>query len=283
METKFESQEIISKIEEFEIKKELNKFFLIMFIAGYIGIISSFIEYFFHSFYNLDVTFYIFQDIQSNSDLSITSQPFLFIIIWTIHLLPLMAIFFYTSERTGVIDFTKSYRKIAILAVSLFILAEFCVLFFSKNNYRLIPVIWGTIISIGLIYTGIVFYSDFHIKLIAITMFISSFLTIIEFIGVFFFIKDDFIGPTVVTFSIGLMLILMSIIVDFLKQTNMIKVPMKSIKLFSDKPHDQDANIIRNLEVINNHLKNTIGITEGELFDYMSEARKIMSKTTSKM
>lgn len=281
METVFNSQEIISKIEEYEIKKELNKFFLIMFIAGYIGIISSFIEYFFHSIYNLDVTFYIFQDIGSNSKLSFSSEPLLFIIVWSIHLLPLMAIFFYTSEKTGVIDFTKSYRKIAIVAVNLFILAELSVYFLTKNNYRYIPVIWGVIISVGLIYTGIVFYYDFNIKLIALTMFISSSLTIIEALAVFIIIKDNFIGPTIITFSIGLMLVLMSIIVYYLKQHNMVKVPLKSLKLYSDKLEVKNTDIFRNLEVINNHLKNTIGITEGELFDYLNDARKIMLKSTS--
>ncbi len=280
METVFNSQEIITKIEEFEIKKELNKFFLIMFIAGYIGIISSFIEYYFHSIFNLDVTFYIFQDIGSNTDLSITHDPILFIIVWSIHLLPLMAIFFYTSEKTGVIDFTKSYRKIAVVAVILFVSAELSVYFFTKNNYRLIPVIWGLIISIGLIYTGIVFYHDFNIKLIALTMFISSLLTIIEMLAVYFLIKDNFIGPTIITFSIGLMLVLMSLIVYYLKQHNKVKVPLKSLKLYSNRPEDKDANIIRNLEVINNHLKNTMGISEGELFDYLKEARKIMVKSS---
>ena len=280
MESVFNSQEIISKIEEFEIKKELNKFFLIMFISGYIGIVSSFIEYFFHSVYNLDVTFYIFQDLGSNTDLSIASDPFLFIIVWSIHVLPLMAIFFYTSEKTGVIDFTRSYRKIAFVAVILFIIAELCVYFFAKGNYQFIPVIWGVIISIGLIYTGIVFYKDFNIKLISLTMFVCSFITIIEVLGVLLIVKENFIGPTVITFSIGFMLVLMSIFVYFLKKRNLVRVPLKSLKLFSDDPKEKDANIIRNLEVINNHLKNTMGITEVELFDYLKEARKIMIKST---
>ena len=252
-----------------------------MFIGGYIGIISSFIEYFYHSFYNLDVTFYILQDIGSLSDLSLTNQPFLFIIVWSLHLLPFVGVFFYTSERTGVIDFTKSYHKIGIICVVLFTLAEFSVFLFTKNNYIFIPVIWGFIISIGLIFTGIIFYNDFNIRIIAWTMFISCFMTILEVVIVFIFIKDDFIGPSVITFSIGMMLIIMSIVVYFLKQQNRIDVPLRSLKLFSDKPGDQDANIIRNLELINNHLKNTIGISESELFDYMNEARKKLSKSTS--
>ena len=279
--SKFDSKEVIAKIEEFEVKKELNKFFLIMFIAGYIGVISSFIEYFFHSFYNLDVTFYILQDIGSLSDLSLSNQPFLFVIVWSLHLLPLIGVFFYTSERTGVIDFTKSYRKIAIICVSLFALAEFSVFLFARNNYRLIPVVWGLLICIGLIFTGLIFYNDFNIRIIAWTMFISSLLTILEVIIVFIFIKDDFIGPSVITYSIGMMLIFMSIIVYFLKQQNRIAVPLKSLKLFNDRPGDQNATVIRNLELINNHLKNTLGISESELFDYMNDARKILSKSAS--
>ena len=73
----------------------------------------------------------------------------------------------------------------------------------------------------------------------------------------------------------------MSIIVYFLKQQNRIAVPLRSLKLFSDKPGDQDANVIRNLELINNHLKNTLGISESELFDYMNEARKMLSKSAN--
>ena len=96
------STEIIKKIEEFEFKKEINKFFLIMFVSGYIGIISSFIVYVFHYFYQIYVTFYIFQDIGSQSDLSFVIQPILFVIVWGIHIFPLLATFLYTSETTGI-------------------------------------------------------------------------------------------------------------------------------------------------------------------------------------
>lgn len=282
---KLDSNEIILKIKTFEIKKEINKFFLIMFISGYIGIFSSFIEYYFHFTYNLDVTFYIFQDFGGNNDLSISVQPFLFVLIWSIHLLPLFAIFLFTSERSGIIDFSKSYKRVAILALILFIVAESSVLLFTRENYKLIPVIWGIVIAIGLILTGTIFYQDFKIKIISQTMFVCSLLTIFEVIGVYFFV-DDHLGPTIITFSIGIMLIAMSIIIYYLKKQGKIIISIEALDLESNIEQNQEQNITetveKNLDLINNHLKNTFGISEWELFDYMSEARDIMIKSRIK-
>lgn len=275
-----ETTEIIKKIHDFEINKEINKFFLILFIAGYIGILSSFIEYFFHYFYELDVTFYIFQDIGSHSILSISSQPLLFIIIWSLHVLPLFGIILYNSEKTGLIDFTRVYKKIFILAVFLFIVAELGVLFFSNDNLKVIPIIWGFAIAIGLSITGYLFYRNFSIRLIAYTMYLCSILIVVEVFAVVLFVNDNYSGPTIITFSIGMMLIIVSILTYFLKSTNIIKIDINYQTLNEHEVVSEEENIQKNLEIINNHLKNTIGISEGELFNYMNECRAIMSKKT---
>ena len=178
------------------------------------------------------------------------------------------------------IDFTKVYRKVAVLAVILFILSELGVLIFAIDNPNAVPIIWGFSIAIGLSSTGYFFFKLFSIRLIALTLYLCSIFTIIEVFVVVLFVKDNYSGPTIITFSIGIMLIVISIIIYFLKSTNIIKVSVNYSALQEYENVSEEENIQKNLEIINNHLKNTIGISEGELFNYMNECRAIMSKKT---
>ena len=274
-----DSLEILKKIQEFDTTKEVNKFLLFMFVAGYIAIISSLIEYFFYSYEAIDLTFYIFQDLPSNSNLSVTNQPLLFIIIWSIHLLPFMAIFLFTTENSGLIDFSIAYKKIGFLILILFIGAEFGVFFLGKNNYSLIQVIWGFGVTIGLIMTGIIFYKDFKFKTVLVIMIILSLLTVIEITIVYTFF--DNLGPTIITFSIGMQLMGSATTVFLLKKFNWLKISLKSIEVQKTLEKDsQESLVIKNLEIINNYLQNTIGISHDELFDYIRESKAIIKKNS---
>ena len=82
-------------------------------------------------------------------------------------------------------------------------------------------------------------------------------------------------------FSIGVILISTSIIIYFLKKLNKLVISVSFLHFKIKNFGSSESQILTNLEIISNHLKNTIGISENELFEYMNEARKVISKLSS--
>lgn len=165
--------EILDRVITFEKKVEYNKFLQYLALAGFIAIIGGFIEFISYRFLGVDTTFFIFGQ-TGDPQLAPTEEPVLFVSLWLIHLMPVLAGVAFTIGAPGIISWNKAYRKISFIAVVLFISNQLLVLLAGISNSGLIPIIWGVSLFIGFILAGRILYSAVKIKIIQTEMLIAG-------------------------------------------------------------------------------------------------------------
>jgi len=177
--------EILEKIQEFEQKTEYNRFLLILTISGFIVIIGGWISYVIHRFLGTDPTFFMF-GMTGNPDLSPLNEPILFLTVWLLYAIPILSIITLTTGSSGIISWNKAYRKIGIIAVSLFFVIQVIILILGIQYMNVIPLIWGTISSVGFLIAGRILLQETKLKNIVtpLNLFggMSLFLGILSFI-----------------------------------------------------------------------------------------------------
>jgi len=152
--------EILDKIIAFEKKTEFNRYLMYISIVGFIGIIGGWIEFISYHFLGVDVTFFIF-GVTGNPDLSPVAEPVLFLSLWLIYLLPVIAILIFTMGITpGIINWNKSYRSIGFIAIGLFVLTQILILVLGISNSQFIPLVWGGMICIGFVLASRILFSE---------------------------------------------------------------------------------------------------------------------------
>jgi hypothetical protein len=165
--------EILDRVITFEKKVEYNKFLQYLALAGFITIIGGFIEFICYRFLGVDTTFFIF-GLTGNPQLAPTEEPILFVSLWLLHLIPILAGVIFTIGAPGIISWNKAYRTISIIAVILFISNQLLILLVGISNSGLIPIIWGITLCIGFILAGRILYSAVKIKIIQTETLISG-------------------------------------------------------------------------------------------------------------
>ena len=87
----------------------------------------------------------------NNPDLTPTNEPALFITVWLLYLIPIISIIVFSTGSTGIINWNKSYRFIALMAIILFLLVHVTILILGVSNAKFIPLIWGIAVCIGFV------------------------------------------------------------------------------------------------------------------------------------
>jgi hypothetical protein len=152
--------EILEKVEQFEEKREFNRFLLVFTFAGFISIIGGLIEYAFYRLFEISSTFFIF-GLTGQSELAPTSEPILFFSIWLIYLIPISGIIIFTLGSPGFINWNKSYRIIGAATIVLFLITHLIIVILGITNSKLIPGVWGTLICIGFLFASKILSNEF--------------------------------------------------------------------------------------------------------------------------
>ena len=155
--------EILEKVQKFERKAEFNRFLLILTISGFIVFIGGWVSYIFHRFLATDPTFFMF-GMTGYPDLSPINEPILFATTWLLYAIPILSIITLTTGSSGMLSWNRAYRKIGIIALSLFFVVQVIILILGTQNMDAIPLIWGTISSLGFFYSGRILYRETKVK-----------------------------------------------------------------------------------------------------------------------
>ncbi len=210
--------EILDRVVIFEKKVEFHRFLIVLTFAGYISIMGGFIEYICYRILGVDATFFILQA-TNIPELSISSEPILFISIWLFYLLPFVSLGIYIINTHSIILWNRAYRSIAMLISILFLITHLCILLIGIDNQIWIPSIWGIVVGSGFILAGHIFYSETNINLIRLSMFIYGSFSILLGLSASIILPLE-ISMFMFCLIFGLILILLSI---FLR-INLVKV-----------------------------------------------------------
>ena len=142
--------DMLEKVGKFERKSEFKRFLLILCVAGFVSTVGGFVAFIFNRFLGVDPTFFMF-NMTDNPDLAPTNEPALFLSVWLIYLIPIISIIIFSTGSTGIINWNRSYRIIASIAIILFCLVHFTILILGVSNAQFIPLIWGIAVCIGFV------------------------------------------------------------------------------------------------------------------------------------
>ncbi|MHA2138018.1 MAG: hypothetical protein ACW98G_09085 [Candidatus Hodarchaeales archaeon] len=142
--------DILEKVEKYQHKAEFNRFLLILSISGFIAIIGGWISYIFNRFMGVDPAFFIF-GVTGDPSLAPTQEPVMFLSVWMLYLVPIVSAISFSTGSTGIINWNKAYKRIGILALSLFILAHIMIVLLGVNNSEFITIIWGLLACVGFV------------------------------------------------------------------------------------------------------------------------------------
>lgn len=142
--------DILEKVEKYERKSEFNRFLLILCVSGFVTFIGGWVAYIFNRFFGIDPTFFLF-NLTNNPSLTPTKEPILFITVWLIYLIPIVSVVIFSTGTTGIVNWNKAYRGIALMAVFLFFVVHLMILIIGLPNSKYIPAIWGVVVGIGFI------------------------------------------------------------------------------------------------------------------------------------
>jgi hypothetical protein len=142
--------DMLEKVVKFEKKSEFKRFLLILCVGGFVSTVGGFIAFVFNRFLGVDPTFFMF-NMTDNPDLAPTNEPALFLAVWLLYLIPIMSIIVFSTGSTGIINWNRSYRIIASMAIILFFLVHITILVLGVSNAEFIPLIWGIAVCIGFV------------------------------------------------------------------------------------------------------------------------------------
>ena len=182
--------EILEKVQKFERKAEYNRFLLILTISGFIVIIGGWVSHIINRFLGTDPTFFIF-GMTGNSDISPLNEPILFFTVWLLYAIPILSIITLTTGSSGILSWNKAYRKIGIIAVSLFFAVQVIILVLGVQNIEVIPLIWGAFSSIGFFLSGYILYQETSIKSTRVSLYLFGVMCLILGILSFVFIPNE--------------------------------------------------------------------------------------------
>ena len=167
LETIQQHLDMLEKVTKYERKNEFNRFLLILCVGGYVTFIGGWVAYIFNSLYNVDPSFFLF-NLTGDPALSPTSEPVLFITVWLIYLIPIVSVIVFSTGSTGIINWNRAYRNIALLAIILFFLVHILLLIAGLQNMKYFPAIWGFVVCLGFV------ISSWFIKPVTENMFILN-------------------------------------------------------------------------------------------------------------
>ncbi|MHA1971360.1 MAG: hypothetical protein ACTSW1_00120 [Candidatus Hodarchaeales archaeon] len=151
--------EILEKIEKFEQKAEYNRFLLVLVISGFIVIIGGWISYIMNRFLGTDPTFFMF-GLTGKTELSPLNEPILFSTVWLLYAIPILSTIALTTGSSSIVSWNKAYRKIGVIAISLFAIVQIIIIVLGIEFMKFIPGVWGIFVSLGFFLSSHIIFQE---------------------------------------------------------------------------------------------------------------------------
>lgn len=276
---------IVKRMEHNEIKRELQRLFLVLSFAGILGIMISILEYIFYKNYGEDIIFFIL--FLSENPNVYRTDLFLAIGISSIYLSTFVVMIIFSLGKSGLIDWNRIYRYLTGALFLIFLSGTIAVILFGRaGGPKLIIIIWGSMISSALIISIYVFKKKLGVPVLinALTIFLIFSLLVPVLLIVF---VDDFINIVLYFFLIGIFLVLYSCLVVLfvfrLPPTYNFnhKSDLYDLEFQNNLSKDElNVYLRKGIDKVSVQLEENLGIDQDEFYSYLMDLKVIQAEVS---